>query len=291
MNLSTSSPAAAQQKAEKLKKQLTNHNKIPTKFQRKSQFKVPSKGSGGVPEPTPAYLLRASFLARTVPEPRPILVVIDLNGTILFRPRRDEPSVFIERPHARQFLEYCTSTFHVVIWSSAQPANVRAMYKQLFSEDQEKNAVIAVWARDKFGLTKEDYKERTMCYKRLTRLWKDKNIQAARPLPNEVWDQGNTVLIDDTVEKARSEPFNAITVPEFKGDINEQPDVLPLVHDYLNTLAHQADISTYIRTSPFKITADGGDGGGASVANAMADVPITTGTAAASELIDLTADN
>ncbi|KAK0719991.1 HAD-like domain-containing protein, partial [Lasiosphaeris hirsuta] len=215
----------------------------------------PSAASGGVPEPTPAYTLRASFLPLPAPETRPLLVVIDLNGTLLYRPSRKAPSQFVERPHARTFVSYCLDTFYVVIWSSARPDNVRKMCKQLFTPEQL-DRVLAIWGRDQFGLSAEDYNRRTQCYKRLTRLWADLAIAAAHPqgLP---WNQGNTVLIDDSPEKARSEPHNAITIPEFVGELNEQPEVLPLVHDYLNTLASRADVSTYIRAHPFRID-DGG---------------------------------
>ncbi|KAK0626494.1 HAD-like domain-containing protein [Immersiella caudata] len=215
----------------------------------KDPVQPPSAASGGVPEPTPAYLLRASFIAQTVPEPRPILVVIDLNGTLLHRPSRHAPHAFIERPHARSFLTYCIETFHVVIWSSARPDNVKKMCRQLLTPDQRQR-VIAMWGRDKFGLTPEDYNSRVQCYKRLTTLWGNPLIASAHPTGGS-WNQGNTVLIDDSTEKARSEPYNAITLSEFVGDTRETPEVLPLVHDYLNTLAVQADISTYIRAHPF----------------------------------------
>ncbi|KAK4453165.1 HAD-like domain-containing protein [Podospora aff. communis PSN243] len=209
----------------------------------------PSAESGGVPDPTPAYLLRASFLAQTVPEPRPILVVIDLNGTLLHRPSRHAPHTFVERPHARSFVSYCIDTFHVVIWSSARPDNVKKMCRQLLTPEQRQR-VIAMWGRDKFGLTPVDYNSRVQCYKRLTTLWEDPLIASVHPAGGS-WNQGNTVLIDDSTEKARSEPYNAITIPEFVGNLQENPEVLPLVHNYLNTLAVQADISTYIRAYPF----------------------------------------
>jgi hypothetical protein len=211
----------------------------------------PSAESGGIPEPTPEYILRASFLPQTVPEPRPILVVIDLNGTLLYRPSRRAPTAFIERPHARTFLNYCIDTFFVVIWSSARPDNVRKMVDQLLSPEQC-NRVIAIWGRDRFGLTQADYNRRTQCYKRLTRLWDDPVVAATHP-EGKPWNQGNTVLIDDSTEKARSEPHNAITLAEFSGDVEENPAVLPHVHDYLNALTMQADVSTFIRTVPFQV--------------------------------------
>lgn len=218
---------------------------------------APSKASGGVPNPTPSYLARASFLPQRRAEPGPLLVVIDLNGTILFRPDRRKSHSFRRRPHADTFVSYCVETFWVVFWSSARPENVRRMVELLVSPAQL-DKVVAVWGRDRFGLTPEDYNARTQCYKRLTALWDDPAVRASFPADRpgyegKCWDQGNTVLIDDSVEKARSEPHNAITIPEFTGDMNESLDILPKVHDYLNELCFQEDVSTYVRANPFKM--------------------------------------
>ncbi|CCF44890.1 hypothetical protein CH063_14145, partial [Colletotrichum higginsianum] len=92
---------------------------------------APSAASGGVPDPTPEYLHRASLPSTLLPTPRPILVVMDLNGTLLHRPNRRQATSFVERPHARRFLQYCLDTFHVVVWSSARPGNVQSMCDQL----------------------------------------------------------------------------------------------------------------------------------------------------------------
>jgi hypothetical protein len=67
------------------------------------------------------------------------------------------------------------------------------------------------------------------------------------------------VLIDDSAEKARSEPHNAVTLPEFVGDLNETPQVLPLVEEYLDALALQMDISTYVRARPFSVLGGGSE--------------------------------
>ena len=210
----------------------------------------PSAESGGIPEPTQAYLLRASFLPQTLASPRPMLVIIDLNGTLLHRPSKKDPSRFTERPHARAFLTYCIDTFHVVIWSSARERNVSAMCDSLLTPAQ-RDRVLAIWSRAHFGLSPADYSNRVQCYKRLTRVWGAEAIASTHP-HGAAWDQGNTVLIDDSSEKARSEPFNAIQIPEFLGGEGERSAVLPQVHDYLNTLACQQDISMYIRAHPFK---------------------------------------
>ncbi|KAJ2975922.1 hypothetical protein NUW58_g8224 [Xylaria curta] len=214
----------------------------------------PSPESGGVPDPTPEYLLLASHPPFLLPQPRNLLVVVDLNGTLLHRPNRRSPTHFVERPYARSFISYCINTFTVVIWSSARPENVRNMCRQLLSpEDRAK--VVAVWARDNFGLSSHDYNQRVQVYKRLTRLWDNPVIAASHPMAasGKKWSQLNTVLVDDSIEKARSEPFNLLQIPEFSGSEKEPGFVLPQVHDYLNECSQQANVSAYMKTQPFKI--------------------------------------
>lgn len=223
----------------------------------RNTISAPSAESGGVPDPTPAYLMRASFLPKRRPNPGPLLVVIDLNGTVLYRPSRKNSTNFLARRHAHQFINYCIDTFWVVIWSSARPENVRRMVAQLVPPAVLPH-VVAVWGRDRFSLTQNDYNARTQCYKRLTTLWNDPLVKSAYPSLREgfeggCWNQGNTVLIDDSAEKARSEPHNAITLPEFMGDMEEQGDILPRVHDYLNELCYHEDVSAYMRANPFKM--------------------------------------
>ncbi|CAN8095806.1 unnamed protein product [Discula destructiva] len=221
----------------------------------------PSAASGGVPDPTDAYLMRASFMPKRRQQPGPLLVVIDLNGTLLYRSRNSSTS-FESRLHSEAFVNYCVDTFWVVIWSSARPDNVKRMVKQLVPGPILRQ-VVDVWGRDKFGLSADDYYKRTQCYKRLTKVWDDPSIQSSYPrnrpgFEGGCWDQGNTVLIDDSTEKARSEPHNAITLPEYQGGEDPGRDVLPSVHDYLNELCYQEDVSAYIRAHPFKM-AEGTD--------------------------------
>jgi hypothetical protein len=189
-----------------------------------------------------------------MPDPQHLLVVIDLNGTLLHRPERSRPTHFIERPHARAFLQYCLETFTVVIWSSAKPENVNNMCNSLVTK-QFPGKLAAVWGRDRFGLTPGDYDRRVLCYKRLTRLWEDPIVSRSHPLYQfgSRWNQTNTVLIDDSYEKARSEPHNLIQIPEFVGDAGEPGDILPQVHDYINYLSTHSNVSACIRSQAFQV--------------------------------------
>ncbi|KAH6892068.1 HAD-like domain-containing protein [Thelonectria olida] len=224
------------------------------KTRKQSPTAAPKAKSGGVPDPTPQYIAQALLNPHVLPEPRRILIIMDLNGTLLYRPNKKRPFNFVERPHARSFLSYCLETFYVAIWSSARPENVSKMVDQLIDQSQRDRCLL-IWARDKFGLTLDDYNSKVQVYKRLTSVWADPRVMSSHPTASSGgrWDQTNTVLVDDSLEKARSEPFNLLQLPEFSGLANEQVDVLPQVHDYLNTLSHQGDISRYMRTQPFKL--------------------------------------
>lgn len=212
----------------------------------------PSKASGGVPDPTPAYLALSAQPYVPLPEPQHLLVVIDLNGTLLHRPNRKNPTKFVARPNTLPFLRYCIDTFTVVIWSSARPDNVRNMCDAILTPSMREH-VAAICGREKFNFTPTDYNANVQCYKRLSTLWRDETVSKSHPEyeTGGRWDQTNTVLVDDSITKGRSEPFNLIEIPEFLGNYKEMGDILPQVHDYLNRLAIHSNVSSYLRTQPF----------------------------------------
>ena len=230
----------------------------------------PSKESGGVPDPSQDYLVKLEEPSQRLDEPQPLLVVVDLNGTMLYRPNpKRQPRTFVKRPFSSVFFNYCVKTFWVVVWSSARADNVAAMCDNLSSPDVMRNNVVAVWARDRFGLSPKDFDGRVQCYKRLTKLWQDPHVARSHPHYAEGgrWSQANTVLIDDTPEKARAEPHNAVIVPEFSNDNSKYDGILPSVHDYLNELCFQSNVSNYMRENPFYIRSD---------IEAVAEKPVST---------------
>lgn len=232
-------------KSSKMKKARTTDKKRP--------YVKPSKASGGVPNPSKEYITQSARAPSVLPQPRQILIIIDLNGTLLHRPDHKKSASFVERPFTRQFLDYCLKTFTVAIWSSARPDNVRRMVPQILSAEEQQK-LVAIWGRDTLGLSPEDYNQRVQCYKRLESIWNDPRVAASHPEAQhgKRWDQTNTVLIDDSKEKSRSQPYNIIQLPEFEGDTTEPGYVLPQVHNYLNECAIQQDISSFIRENPFK---------------------------------------
>lgn len=216
------------------------------------------------PVPTDEYMAQSSMPPKEIPSPQPLLVILDLNGTLIYRKHRRLPPQFAKRAGLDKFLKTLMVKYTVMIWSSSQPPTVDAVCQKLFPEDQRK-ALVAEWGRDRFGLTRAQYKERIQVYKRLEIVWADEGIQATFPghrrdestkpphvqvdgTSKQQWDQSNTILIDDSKLKALSQPYNILEIPEFTNapDVDESR-VFPMVLEKLDALARHDDVSKLLR--------------------------------------------
>jgi hypothetical protein len=218
-----------------------------------------------LPEPKPSqeYLERANLPPRRLTSPKKLLIVLDLNGTLLVRSNRG--SNYTPRPHVDEFLAYCLEYHKLIVWSSARPHNVKPMVAQLFNKKRHAK-LVKVWSREHLRLG-EHYDQKVQVYKQLTWLWEDAEVQASfpaqTPAPFKIedgwkepsstkWDQSNTVLLDDSTDKAASEPYNLIRVEEFTTENKDEGDeVLGRVMAYLEDLKWEADVSAAMRLRPF----------------------------------------
>lgn len=220
------------------------------------------------PEPPAAtnqYLQQASLQPIPSPSSRPLLVILDLNGTLIHRKHRKFPPSFAKRAGLDEFLDTLMGTYKVMIWSSSQPETVNAVCEKLFPGKKRK-ALVAEWGRDKFGLSKSQYKSKIQVYKTLDTIWKNRQIQASYPgaVPDRDspgWDQTNTILIDDSKLKALSEPYNILEIPEFTNTAAAPNDpamvageesidesvIFPRVLRRLETLSRHDDVSKMLR--------------------------------------------
>lgn len=190
------------------------------------------------PPPAPAathlYLAQARLPPTRCAAPKKLLVILDLNGTLLVRPSRTRPRDFIIRPGVHQLLDYLLDNHVVMVYSSARPENVEAMVDALVSKKRAK-AFAAVWGRDKLELTPAQYDEKVQVYKKLERVWKDEHIQSTC-LNGQRWSQANTVLIDDSHLKALSQPHNLIQIPEFTQKLQMTKEVRRREHEVLASI-------------------------------------------------------
>ncbi|KAF2454478.1 NLI interacting factor-like phosphatase-domain-containing protein [Lineolata rhizophorae] len=192
--------------------------------------------------------------------PQPLLLVIDLNGTLVHRPLRNQPKHIIRRPFLAQFLAHLLASFHVMIWSSARPENVHAMVGQILTP-QQREQLAAVWARDTLGLSEHEYKRKVQTYKRLSQVWASEDIQRTHPDydPRDAregtgWSQRNTLLLDDSSIKAQAEPYNLVQISEFE---NKRPqklaDELAEVIGYLEEAKWYENVSAFVRAKRFRV--------------------------------------
>ena len=205
-----------------------------------------------VPHPTNQYVVQAFPEPEKLPTPRSLLIILDLNGTLLNRKRNH----LVLRPWLSEFLEYCLGNHTVMVWSSATPETVRSVCERIFTPDQRKQ-VLREWGRDTLDLTVTEYYEKIQVYKRLDKIWDDATLQSNHPDAYNLgcWSQADTVLIDDSVLKAQKQPFNHIKVPEFIRSPKKasEDDVLCQVVAYLEELRKWDDVSRFIKKDPFRV--------------------------------------
>ena len=221
--------------------------RIPMTTARKLSSMVPKLP---VPTPSAQYIAEAHIAPRRVQAPQRLLIIIDLNGTVLFRPSRNTPTYFIRRPKVEGFFEYLLANHEVMVWSSARPANVERMCDRLFAPEQRKQ-LVAIWGRDTLGLSSEQYSNKVQVYKRLHQIWQKPELAKVKGIE---WNQSNTLLIDDSLEKAMGEPYNAIQIPEFRGNLSkkvESKDVLLQVERYLEEVKWWDNVSSFVRKHKF----------------------------------------
>ena len=180
-----------------------------------------------------------------------LLVILDMNGTLLFRKARGGRA-FVGRPRVNEFIQYLLAHHKVMVWSSAKPENVNGMSEKLFTKE-ERDQLVAIWARDTLRIPPKHYNSKVQCYKQLTWVWENEEVlQASKLGQGERWSQANTVLIDDSALKAVSEPHNLVEIEEFEDrEDQKNTDVLGQVVQYLEKLKYETDVSAYMREQPF----------------------------------------
>ncbi|GAB7340657.1 hypothetical protein MBLNU457_7052t1 [Dothideomycetes sp. NU457] len=195
------------------------------------------------PQPTDDYLNQAVDDPVQASAPQRLLIILDLNGTCVHRPRSASPGT--SRPHLQPFLEHLFEYHDVMVWSSAMPKNVIKMCRNIFTPEQLQK-LVAMWTREDLRLGRL-IATRIKGHKQLTWVW-----EALNPLKKDkswLYDQTNTVLIDDTRLKAAAEPWNLLEVPEWDGH-DQEDDILERAREYIELLRWTRDVSQYLHKHP-----------------------------------------
>ncbi|CAJ0749320.1 1767_t:CDS:2 [Entrophospora sp. SA101] len=188
--------------------------------------------------------------------PSPKLLVLDLNGTLVYRKKSQRSKItrVVLRPYISEFIKYVlfSGNFLVMTWSSARPENVDLMVEEAFGDFRKH--LLAVWGRDTFGMTEQEYLSKTETIKDLRKVWdKLNNNNHGNSKGYFKFDQTNTIIIDDSSIKTKLQPFNAIVVKNFDNKLSNLGNDMELrnIIKYLETLKCQSNISSYIKSTPY----------------------------------------
>ena len=169
--------------------------------------------------PPPAPEVSAYYFAQAQAEPeklksgRKLLVVLDLNGTLLVRDGVDRRR-YTKRPGLDDLLTYLFANHAVMVCTSAKAHNAQRMINDLFTNEQ-RNKIITIRARQMLGLTPKQFNAKVQVYKNLNDIWADPKVKASVSPEEPPWSMANTILLDDSVIKAAGQPHNLIHIPEF----------------------------------------------------------------------------
>ncbi|KAJ3385173.1 hypothetical protein HDU80_000743 [Chytriomyces hyalinus] len=216
-----------------------------------------------------------------------LLVVLDLNGTLVDRltkqherrmasqnalcPKQSDLTlercrVFL-RPYLDVFLRFLLDNFHVAVWTSAISKNAHPMTEFIMEPFGGAEALEFVWDRDQCILDPIP-KKPFNTIKDLRLIWReaqnpnlsnnetfddtlpDANLSIPFT-PSHVWDETNTILLDDSASKSCRTPFNHLLIPTFSvWDLKATPNcdqdtTLLATMSYLKNLLknHDEDMS------------------------------------------------
>ena len=183
-----------------------------------------------------------------------LLVILDLNGTLGFRygPKEGRKrNKFAARPQLQRLLKYLFLHHKVMVWASATAVTVHDLCMQIFDNDQRQR-LVSIWARDKLDLPIEQQKKKAQAYKQLSKVWRDEVIQESA-LPSKPWNHTNTVLVDDCALKAAYEPYNLIQVDKFGSSYEQTSKVEEIqnIMDYLELLRIESNVANFMLLHPF----------------------------------------
>lgn len=110
--------------------------------------------------PSDFYFAQSIVPSKRLASPSRKLLVLDLNGTLVFRPPTSSPAVQREvhpRPYMSTFAKFIARhpTIQTMVWSSAQPHNVKKMVDVAFADG--KSSLVHIWARDTLGLSQFEF--------------------------------------------------------------------------------------------------------------------------------------
>ncbi|GAA5907258.1 uncharacterized protein JCM6883_006196 [Sporobolomyces salmoneus] len=243
----------------------TQREDTPERRQKLHQRSTP------VPVPSSAYLsassivLSSSQTSREREKKPPMLLILDLNHTLLCRSERNRSGskVPLVRPYLSTFLEYITLSsewIRPIVFSSARFQNVISLLIALnlipppplpttnggftqppppteYYECGEDDVLSLIWTRENMGLNSRDFRGDVETTKDLEGVWRALELgttsRGIPPTGEELERRRNlegakrTILLDDEVSKAAQQPYSLLPIKPFLLTRSDFPPIPP----------------------------------------------------------------
>eukprot|EP00760_Papus_ankaliazontas_P032045 PhM_4_TR5595/c1_g1_i2/m.86088 len=164
------------------------------------------------------------------------LIILDMNGAMLYR--RTAQAGFTARPNLIPFLEEASKHFTLGVWTSATRPNAIKALESVLPKHllQPITSTMFLTREDCTYAPTEQNRHRTI--KDLHHVWSEPEKFGGR-----AWGPENTLLIDDSLDKASRQPDNALIVPTFER-VHKDTDTLyaQLLPFLLNVVVPATDV-------------------------------------------------
>ncbi|MCL7044597.1 hypothetical protein MKW94_013987, partial [Papaver nudicaule] len=177
------------------------------------------------------------------------LLVLDLNGLLVDIGKKS----CTKRPYCDEFLKFCFENFHVGVWSSRKKSNVNKVVKYVMGDMKEN--LLFCWdvshcTETGFKVIGEWYKP--LVLKELKKLWN--KYEPDLPWQKGVFNESNTLLLDDSPYKALCNPlYTAVFPSSYTRDILKDDSLGPRggLRLYLEGLLLAGNVQKYVEQHPF----------------------------------------
>jgi TFIIF-interacting CTD phosphatase-like protein len=166
----------------------------------------------------------------------PILLILDLDETLLYATeeplRRGHdfivgPYAVYRRPFLSEFLTACSACFRLAVWSTATDEYVRPVVERIMPSGLEP---AFAWGRSR-------------CVRRFDpERFEDYHVKDLKKVRRLGYRLERVLIADDTPRKVRRNYGNAVYVPPFFGD--PEDETLPRLARYLISLRDVANVRT-----------------------------------------------
>ncbi len=167
---------------------------------------------------------------------RPILLILDLDETLIHATEEPlgrshdfvvGPYFVHRRPHLAEFLASCSASFRLAVWSSASDDYVREVVGRIMLPGID---LAFAWGRSR-------------CVRRFDpESFEVHHLKDLKKIRRSGYGLERVLIADDTPRKVRRHYGNAVYVPPYFGD--PEDEILPRLASYLLSLRSEANVRT-----------------------------------------------